>query len=96
MFRRLDTAPGEIRFSFDGREIVARLGDSVAVALLAAGEVSLRETPISGAPRAPYCMMGICFDCLVEIDGMGNRQACLTQATQGMNVRRQRGSRSVL
>jgi D-hydroxyproline dehydrogenase subunit gamma len=96
MFRRLDTAPGEIRFSFDGREIVARLGDSVAVALLAAGEVSLRETPISGAPRAPYCMMGICFDCLVEIDGIGNRQACLTQATQGMNVRRQRGARSVL
>ena len=96
MFRRLDTAPGEIRFSFDGREIVARLGDSVAVALLAAGEVSLRETPISGAPRAPYCMMGICFDCLVEIDGKGNRQACLTQATQGMNVRRQRSARSVL
>ena len=96
MFRRLDTAPGEIRFSFDGREIVARLGDSVAVALLAAGEVSLRETPISGAPRAPYCMMGICFDCLVEIDGIGNRQACLTQATQGMNVRRQRSARSVL
>jgi hypothetical protein len=96
MFRRLDTAPGEIRFSFDGREIVARLGDSVAVALLVAGEVSLRDTPISGAPRAPYCMMGICFDCLVEIDGVGNRQACLAQATQGMNVRRQRGARSVL
>ena len=96
MFRRLDTAPGEIRFSFDGREIVARLGDSVAVALLVAGEVSLRDTPISGAPRAPYCMMGICFDCLVQIDGIGNRQACLTQATQGMNVRHQRGTRSVL
>jgi predicted molibdopterin-dependent oxidoreductase YjgC len=41
-------------------------------------------------------MMGICFDCLVEIDGVGNRQACLAQATQGMNVRRQRGARSVL
>lgn len=96
MFRRLDTAAGEIRFSYDGREIVARPGDSVAVALLAAGETSLRETPVSGAPRAPYCMMGVCFDCLVEIDGVGNRQACLTQVAEGMQVRRQRGARGVL
>jgi predicted molibdopterin-dependent oxidoreductase YjgC len=96
MFRRLDTAPGEVRFTFDGREIVARPGDSVAVALLAAGETSLRETPVSGAPRAPYCMMGVCFDCLVEIDGVGNRQACLTQVAEGMQVRCQRGARGVL
>jgi predicted molibdopterin-dependent oxidoreductase YjgC len=96
MFRRLDAPTGEIRFSFDGSEIVARPGDSVAMALLAAGETSLRETPVSGAPRAPYCMMGVCFDCLVEIDGVGNRQACLTPVAQGMVVRRQRGARGVL
>lgn len=96
MFRRLDTTAGEVRFTFDGGEIVARPGDSVAVALLAAGETSLRETPVSGAPRAPYCMMGVCFDCLVEIDGVGNRQACLTQVAEGMQVRRQRGARGVL
>jgi predicted molibdopterin-dependent oxidoreductase YjgC len=96
MFRRLDPAPGEIRFSFDGREIVARPGESVAMALLAAGETTLRETPVSGSPRTPYCMMGVCFDCLVEIDGVGNRQACLTQIVEGMQVRRQRGARGVL
>src|SRR4249920_3265215 len=72
MFRRLDAAgAGEIRFTWDGRDIVARPGDSVAAALLAAGETFLRETPVSGVPRAPYCMMGVCFDCLVEIDGVG-------------------------
>jgi predicted molibdopterin-dependent oxidoreductase YjgC len=96
MFRRLDTTAGEVRFSFDGRAIVARPGDSVAVALLAAGETSLRDTPVSGAPRAPYCMMGVCFDCLVEIDGVGNRQACLTPVAEGMQVRRQHGARGVL
>ena len=63
--------------------------------LLAAGETSLRDTPISGAPRAPYCMMGVCFDCLMEIDGVGNRQACLTPVAAGMQVRRQHGARGV-
>jgi D-hydroxyproline dehydrogenase subunit gamma len=96
MFRRLDPAPADIRFSVDGREFVARPGESVAMALLAAGETSLRETPASGALRAPYCMMGVCFDCLVEIDGVGNRQSCLTQVAEGMHVRRQRGARGVL
>jgi predicted molibdopterin-dependent oxidoreductase YjgC len=96
MFRRLDPASAEIRFSFDGREIVARRGESVAMALLAEGETRLRETPVSAALRSPYCMMGVCFDCLVEIDGVGNRQACLTQVVDGMQVRRQRGARGVL
>jgi predicted molibdopterin-dependent oxidoreductase YjgC len=40
-------------------------------------------------------MMGVCFDCLVEIDGVGNRQACLTPVAEGMRVRRQRGARAV-
>lgn len=96
MFRRIDTAADEVRFSYEGRDIVARAGDSVAAALLAAGQTTLRDTPVSGIGRAPYCMMGVCFDCLVEIDGAGNRQACLTPVAQGMRVRRQRGARGVL
>ena len=96
MFRRLDTAPGAVRFSYEGRDIEARSGDSVAAALLAAGVLDVRATPVSDAPRAPYCMMGVCFECLVEIDGVGNRQACLTFVAEGMRVRRQRGARGVL
>ena len=96
MFRRIDTAADEVRFSYEGRTIIARAGDSVAAALLAAGETTLRDTPVSGAKRAPYCMMGVCFDCLVEIDGVGNRQACLTPAAEGMRVQRQRGARGML
>ena len=95
MFRRLEAATDEVRFSYEGREVTSRQGDTVAAALLAAGETSLRTTPVSGAPRAPYCMMGVCFDCLLEIDGIGNRQACLTPVAAGMQVRRQHGARGV-
>lgn len=95
MFRRLDPAADAVRFRYEGREITARAGDSVAAALLAAGETGLRATPVSGALRSPYCMMGVCFDCLVQIDGIGNRQACLTPVTEGMQVCRQRGARVI-
>src|SRR5271165_3968354 len=76
MFRRIDTPASRLRFQFDGNAIEAAEGETLAAALLAAGISSLRETPVTGAPRAPYCMMGVCFDCLVEVDGVPNRQAC--------------------
>jgi sarcosine oxidase subunit alpha len=94
MFRRLPEAGGAtIALTVDGQEIAARAGDSVAAALLAAGIAACRTTPISGAARAPYCLMGVCFDCLVTIDGVGNRQACLVPARAGMRVETQRGRR---
>jgi D-hydroxyproline dehydrogenase subunit gamma len=93
MFRRIEKTVANLRFEFEGRMIEAAPGESLAAALLAAGISSLRETPVSGAPRAPYCMMGVCFDCLVEVDGVPNRQACLMQVGDGMVVRRQRGAR---
>jgi NADH dehydrogenase/NADH:ubiquinone oxidoreductase subunit G len=37
-------------------------------------------------------MMGVCFDCLVEVDGAPNRQACLTPVREGMVIRRQDGA----
>ncbi|WP_234729309.1 (2Fe-2S)-binding protein [Acidocella facilis] len=93
MFKRIETLTAPVRFTFEGQAIEARPGESIAAALLAAGVAALRDTPVSGAPRAPYCMMGVCFDCLVEINGMPNQQACLTAATPGLVVRRQRGAR---
>jgi len=84
-----------VRLTFEGRAIEAREGDSVAAALLAAGVGPCRTTAVSGAPRAPYCMMGACFDCLVAIDGVGNRQACLVPVAEGMAVAMQRGKREL-
>jgi len=88
MFKRLEgAATPEIVFSFDGVSVAAVEGESVAAALLAGGISSLRNTPVSGAPRAPYCMMGACYDCLVEVEGRAV-QACMTPVRDGLKVSR--------
>ncbi|HTW70017.1 MAG TPA: (2Fe-2S)-binding protein [Acetobacteraceae bacterium] len=94
MFRRLpDPGAEEITVSIDGVPATVRAGDSVAAALLAAGRMQCRTTPVSGAPRGPYCLMGVCFECLVEIDGVGNRQACMVRVAPGMQIATQHGRR---
>ena len=97
MFKRLDEQPDDtgatLSFTVDGTPIRARTGDTVAAAMLAAGIDHCRTTPVSGAPRAPYCLMGACFDCLVTIDGVGSRQACLVPVREGMAVETQLGKR---
>jgi predicted molibdopterin-dependent oxidoreductase YjgC len=97
MFRRLPSAAGDvIAFTIDGRAAQARASDTVAAALLAAGVDHCRTTPVSGEKRAPYCMMGVCFECLVTIDGVGNRQACLIPVGAGMRVETQGGARAIV
>lgn len=86
-FLRLRDPGDPVRFRFEGSEIVAQRGESVAAALLAGGVTALRLTPVSGQPRAPFCMMGSCFDCLVLADG-AEVQACMTEVTADMDVRR--------
>jgi predicted molibdopterin-dependent oxidoreductase YjgC len=96
MFRRLRDVPRPaVTIEMDGVALTAREGDSVAAALLAAGVGHTRTTPVGGRARLPYCMMGVCFDCLVEIDGVPNRQACLVRVRDGMKVRRQIGARDI-
>jgi D-hydroxyproline dehydrogenase subunit gamma len=94
MFRHLpDPQRRTVTLTVDGKKVTARDGDSVAAGLLAADIVQCRTTPVSGAPRAPYCMMGVCFDCLVTIDGIGNRQACMMRVREGMRIETQQGKR---
>lgn len=96
MFRRLPEASGKaIAFTIDGERAQAIAGDTVAAALLANGIEHCRTTPVSNARRAPYCMMGVCFECLVTIDGVGNRQACLIPVHEGMRIETQRGARAI-
>jgi len=96
MFKRLDAAAGAtVRLTFEGQPLVCRDGDSVAAALLSNGHAVCRTTAVSDAARGPYCMMGICYDCLVTIDGRPNRQACMTRAREGMAIERQTGAREV-
>ena len=96
MFRRLDDA-GRTRVSFfiDGAAAEAQVGDSVAAALLLNGVRTCRTSVVGGEPRAPYCLMGVCFDCLVTIDGVGNRQGCQVRVADGMRVETQHGKREI-
>jgi sarcosine oxidase subunit alpha len=93
MFKRLAEAGAPVAITVDGKAISARTGDTVAAALLVAGIDHCRTTPVSGAPRAPYCLMGVCFDCLVTIDGVGSRQGCLVPVHEGMAIETQLGKR---
>ncbi len=92
MFKRLHDLSAPVSFEFEGETVTAEDGETVAAALLAHGVRHVRDAVVSGRPRAPYCMIGACFECLVEIDGRPNRQACMTPVRAGMTVRRQGGA----
>ncbi len=85
---------GPLRLTLDGVAIRAHAGDSVAAAVLAQSGDATRQTG-KGTPRAAFCMMGVCFDCLMEIDGQPNIQACQTPVRDGMVLRRQLGLRGL-
>ena len=93
MFKRLGETGSTITIEIDGKAVRARSGDTVAAAMLAAGNDHCRTTPVSGQPRAPYCLMGVCFECLVTIDGVGSRQGCLVPVREGMRIETQKGKR---
>jgi pyruvate/2-oxoglutarate dehydrogenase complex dihydrolipoamide dehydrogenase (E3) component/bacterioferritin-associated ferredoxin len=73
------------------RAVPLRPGQSIAAALTAAGVLELRATRrgLDGEGRGLHCGMGICQDCLVEVDGAPNLRACVTRAAAGMRVRHQ-------
>ena len=85
-------AASKIVFTFDGQELAAPDGISVAAALLVSGVTDFRASVVGRCARAPYCMMGVCFECLVEIDGVPARQSCLIPLRAGMEIRRQVGA----
>jgi hypothetical protein len=95
MFRRLPDAAGfavDVPVVIDGEPFVARAGDTVAAALFAAGRLASRTTPVSASPRGPYCLMGVCFDCLVTIDDRPDQRGCLVAVAPGMRIDTQWGA----
>ncbi|WNC88198.1 (2Fe-2S)-binding protein [Paraburkholderia sp. FT54] len=99
LFKPLPGAQGaaatHVGIWFNDQPLSVPGGCSVAAALLGAGISRFRATPVSGAARAPFCMMGACFECLVEIDGMPSRQACMVEVKAGMRIRSQEGARDL-
>ena len=96
MFRKLyEPESGGLTIEIDGVPAVAEPGESVAAVLLRQAETWSRLTPVTQSKRAPYCMMGVCFDCLGEVDGVGSVQTCLLPVCDGMRVVRQLGKRRI-
>lgn len=81
-----------IDFSFDGKTLTAVPGQSIGAALIAAGHRSWRTTRINGSPRGIFCGIGICFDCLVTVNGRDSRRACLVDVRPGDVVLTQNGA----
>jgi len=80
-----------LTFSIDGETIQAFEGETIAAALFAAGRRVLRTTAVKGTGRGVFCGMGVCFDCLVVVDGEPSRRACMTFVRLDMKVETQRG-----
>lgn len=80
------------QFSFDGEPVAFTDGQTVGAALTAAGVRSWRTTRRAGRPRGLFCGIGICFDCLVTINGSPSERACLAEAAEGMAVTSQQGT----
>ena len=79
-----------VEMLFECRPVEAYLGETVAAVLLAQGEIATRTT-VNGEPRGIFCGMGVCWDCLVVVDGVPNTRACMTWVRDGMQVSRQDG-----
>ncbi|GAA2058513.1 (2Fe-2S)-binding protein [Catenulispora yoronensis] len=80
-----------VDFTFDGRPMTAESGQTVGGALLAAGVLSWRTTRVNGRPRGLFCGIGVCFDCLVTVNGEPNVRACLVPVSHGDVVVTQEG-----
>lgn len=84
-FRNLSPDGTRVPVRFDRQEMQLCEGVNLAAALIEAGVSHFRHTPVSKAPRGPFCMMGACFDCLIVLDGV-TRQACMIEVVADMEI----------
>ena len=92
MFKRLENKPEKlVTVSIEGQSIKVPAGETVAAAVLVSGIGYTRTTPVSGAQRAPFCLMGVCYECLMVINDQPNKRACRERVEEGMSIERQQG-----
>ncbi|CAN2201755.1 2Fe-2S iron-sulfur cluster binding domain containing protein [Candidatus Nanopelagicaceae bacterium] len=76
----------QISFTFNGVAVQCEEGQSIAAALIHAGTRELRTTRFGDEPRSIFCGIGICFDCVVVVDGVANQRSCLITAKANMKI----------
>ena len=94
MFKRLhENSENSVTINFNGESFEVPAGETVAAAILTSCNPGFtRTTSISNSPRAPFCLMGVCYECLMIIDGLSNQRACKIQVEQGMVIQSQQGT----
>jgi predicted molibdopterin-dependent oxidoreductase YjgC len=75
----------------DGEKMTAYEGETIASVLHADGRLTMNYTPKRKAPRGMYCGIGLCYNCIMVIDGVPSTRACQTLATPGCKVKTQEG-----
>lgn len=92
MFKQLPANQEEtVNVFLNGQSIQVQKGNSVAAVALSQNLGYTRTTAVSGSKRAPFCMMGVCYDCLMVINGVSNQRACSTLVQEGMQIDTQQG-----
>ena len=87
MFRKIKKQEEKtISFYFENEKIKAYEGETIASALLRSGIISFRKD-LDKKPRGPFCMMGTCFECLVNVDNFESQQACQLLVKQNISVK---------
>ena len=81
----------QFEIEVDGKKIPAFEGETVAAAVIAAGQGTLRRTARRNHPRGMYCGIGLCYECLMVINGVPNTRACQTLASPGCRAETQIG-----
>jgi aerobic-type carbon monoxide dehydrogenase small subunit (CoxS/CutS family) len=76
----------QISFTFNGVGVQCEEGQSIAAAVINSGTLALRKTRFGDEPRSIFCGIGMCFDCVVVIDGVANQRSCLIEAKADMNI----------
>ncbi len=91
MFKQHSHTIGKtVTIEIEGTSLQVPETTTVAAAVLShGGKTHTRRSPASGEKRAPFCFMGVCHECLVEIDGVPNQQACIIEVKESMKIRRQ-------
>jgi D-hydroxyproline dehydrogenase subunit gamma len=77
------TEPVPLTISVDGLPVTGLVGQSLAGVLLASGTVGFRRTSQEARPRGVFCGIGVCYDCLVEVNGLRDVRACQRRAADG-------------
>lgn len=95
MYRKIAPDPARrTTVLIDDVAVEAELGEPLAAVFHRLGQ-PIRHHPLTGAPREAYCMMGVCFECLVTLADGASAQACLLPVREGLAVTRQSGVRRI-